>query len=292
MKDFLRKRWSWIAILVIVVVPYVTLMALMSRKPDVPAVRQDAAGTVGRPFISMLVDVMDAQLENFGGWVPNDLPFFPGWWLDNQANFQLGVLQGVRHATRVVRDNLSRQRTSDAVNRDADLAYTSFNNDPEKWVFPSAEGQFTNGTTALMRFKRELGKTAEFFPRADNLIQLVTPLSSELGGVTTRLLQNQSGETPWLRVDDNFYFAQGYAFALAGICRAVKVDFAQVLSEKHGQEILDLILESLERSQFEPWIVTNGSKDGIFANHSANLKGYLDDARQKLNSLIAILRQG
>jgi len=291
-KSLLKKRWFWITLFVIVVIPYFVLMVLMSSKPELPAVRQDPAAPVGSAFVSMLVDVTDAQLENFGGWVPNDLPFSPGWWLDNQANFQLGVLQGVRHATRVLRDNLSRQRTSDAVNKEADLAYTAFNNDPGKWAFPSAEGQFKKGTGALVRFKRELGKGAEVYPRSDNLIQLLVPLSSELGGATTLLLQNQSGETPWLQVDDHFYFAQGYAFALAGICRAVKVDFAQVLMEKHGQEILDLIIASLEQSQFEPWIVTNGSKAGILANHSANLKGYLDDARQKINSLIAILRQG
>ena len=39
-------------------------------------------------------------------------------------------------------------------------------------------------------------------------------------------------------------------------------------------------------------IVTNGGKNGILANHSNNLKVYLDDARQKMNSLITILDRG
>jgi hypothetical protein len=291
-RGLLKKRGFWITIVSLIVVAYAVVMVPMSRKPDVPALSQEAGMPKGGVLVSMLVDIMDAQLENFGGWVPNDLPLSPGWFLDNQASFQLGVLQGVRHATRVLRDNLSRQRTSDAVHKEADLAYTAFNNDPGKWAFPSAEGQFNKGTGALVRFKRELGKTAEVYPRADNLVQLLVPLSSELGGATTGLLQNQGGQTSWLEIDNRFYFAQGYAFALAGICRAVKADFAQVLADKQGWEILDQIIESLEQSQFEPWFISNGSKDGILANHSANLKAYLDDARQKINSLIAILKTG
>ncbi len=292
MKALLRKRWFWLCVAISVVIPYGALMVPMSRKPDLPAVRQDPAVPPGGAFVLMLVDVMEAQLEGFGGWLPNDLPLTPGWLLDNQPNFQLGVLQAMRHATRVLRDNLSRQRTSDAVHKEADLAYTLFNNDPGKWAFPSAEGQFQKGCNALVRFRRELGQTAQVYPRADNLVQLLTPLSSELGGATSLLLRNQTGKTPWAEVDNHFYFAQGYAYALTGILRAVKVDFAPVLADKKGQEILDLILQSLEESQFEPWIVTNGGRDGILANHSANLKAYLDDARQKINSLIAILRQG
>jgi hypothetical protein len=287
-----RNRWFWLGLLFGVAIPYAVLMVLMSRKPELPAARNDPALPPGSAYVQVLVDTMEAQLEGFGGWLPNDLALSPGWLLDNQPNFQLGVLQAMRHATRVLRDHLSRQRTSDALHKEADLAFTMFNNDPGKWAFPSAEGQFQKGCNALVRFRRELGQTAQFYPRADNLVQLLTPLSSELGGATALLLQNQMGQVPWSQVDDHFYFAQGYAFALAAILRAVKVDFAAVLADKKGEELLDLILHSLEDSQFEPWIVTNGSRDGILANHSANLKAYLDDARQKINSLIAILRQG
>ena len=111
--------------------------------------------------------------------------------------------------------------------------------------------------------------------------------------MNTLLLEAREGDkVPWNRVDDNFYYAQGAAFAMLGLMRAVKEDFSAVLQDKNGTEIVDLILNSLRSSQFEPLIVTNGDRDGILANHSSNLKAYLDDARQKMISLISILKQG
>jgi len=55
---------------------------------------------------------------------------------------------------------------------------------------------------------------------------------------------------------------------------------------------VDKILEILSRCQFEPLIVFNGDPDSIFANHSLNLSGLFNDARQKINSLTVALMQG
>lgn len=266
---------------------------LQSGKPDLPAVKIPAEAPVGTATVVTMAALMRAQLNGFGGWLPNDLPGSPGYFLDNLPSFQLGVLQVIRHGTRVLRDNLSRQRTSDAVHREADSAYSAFANDPRRWAFPSAEGAFQRGIASLDRFGQELGTTAHFYPRADNLIQLLDPLISELGAVNTLLLEAREGDkVAWSKIDDNFYYAQGAAFAMLGLIRAVRRDFAEVLKDKNALEITELILKSLQQSQFEPLIITNGDKDGILANHSNNLKAYLDDARQKMGSLTSILRQG
>jgi hypothetical protein len=112
--------------------------------------------------------------------------------------------------------------------------------------------------------------------------------------VTTLLLKSRTApdEVGWLEIDNNFYYAQGVGWAMLGLMRAVQHDFRAVLQDKNAQEITAQIIQSLEESQFEPWIVTNGRKDGVLANHSNNLKVHLDDARQKMNSLASILRQG
>jgi hypothetical protein len=111
--------------------------------------------------------------------------------------------------------------------------------------------------------------------------------------VNTVLLEaGKGGKVPWRHIDDNFYYAQGVGWGVLELMRAVRVDFARVLEDKNAVEITDLIISSLEESQFDPVIVTNGSKGGILANHSSNLKAYLDDARQKMGSLITILKQG
>ena len=96
----------------------------------------------------------------------------------------------------------------------------------------------------------------------------------------------------WLQIDDTLYYAQGVGYAMAGLMKAARKDFQQVLVEKHAVDITDVIIQDLEQSQFDPWVVTNGDKAGILANHSNNLKVYLEDARQKMGSLMSILKQG
>jgi hypothetical protein len=291
---FKLRKTAIVVLILLVVGAYGTVAFLQSAKPDEPEPIAVEGQPEGYATVTMIHDLMQRQLDGFGGWLPNDLPLSPGWFLDNVPNFQLGVLQVVRHASRVLRDNLSRQRTSDAVHKEADLAYTAFANDPHRWAFPSAEGAFSRGNAALERFRADLGGKANFYPRSDNLIQLIDPLISELGAVATLLLKSRTAqdEVGWLEIDDNFYYAQGVGWAMLGLMRAVQHDFRAVLQDKNAQEITAQIIQSLEESQFEPWIVTNGRKDGVLANHSNNLKVHLDDARQKMNSLASILRQG
>ncbi|NIP73227.1 MAG: DUF2333 family protein, partial [Gammaproteobacteria bacterium] len=153
----------------VLAVVYIGSGIAISVKPDVPAAVEEGSQPDGYATVTMVHDLMQAQLDGLGGWLPNDLPLTPGWMVDNLPSFQLGVLQTSRHATRVLRDNLTRQRTSDAVHKETDLAYSAFANDPQRWAFPSAEGAFGRGNAALERFRADLGGQAAFYPRADNL---------------------------------------------------------------------------------------------------------------------------
>jgi hypothetical protein len=97
---------------------------------------------------------------------------------------------------------------------------------------------------------------------------------------------------PWYRIDDNFYYAQGVAYALYGSFKAIRVDFINVLKDKNSVRLIDKILEDLYRCHFEPIIVFNGDPGSIFANHSLNLSGIFNDARQKVYSLVVALTRG
>jgi hypothetical protein len=99
-------------------------------------------------------------------------------------------------------------------------------------------------------------------------------------------------DIPWYKIDDNFYYAQGVAYALYESFRAIRFDFIDVLTDKNSVKLVDKILEDLGRCNFEPLIVFNGNPDSVFANHSLNLSGVFNDARQKANSLIVALKQG
>ncbi len=295
-----------------VVLLYFFNMLYFSLLPGFFTIEKKSDAPRGSAYAMTTVSLMEHELAGSGGWLPNDTVISPTWFLDNKQNFQLGVLEVVRYNSRVLRDALSRQRTSDSIDADCDKAFTSFSNDPYKWIFPSAEGKYGEGVERLSSYARRLSLgSAYFYPRSDNLIQLLEQYASLLGGVNTRLLNASrtrlrgsdntsaaAGElpqyqrVPWVKIDDNFYFARGVGYGLAHMFRALRIDFAPVLRDKNADTIMAEIIDSLEETNFEPALVTNGGKAGLLANHSSNLRVFLDDARQKINSLITILSQG
>lgn len=290
----------------------VIVMAINSRKPEAITLKNVDKNIKGAYFIKTNQALIRQMYEN---WLPNDL-FWPTILLDNMPNFQIGELEVVRYNVRVLRDNLSRMRTTDRLDPYAETAFTSLSNDPYKWWFPSAEGKWKLGYQNLGLFYQGLlaGKS-HFYPRADNLVQLLEQYTSLMGGVNTRLInaprdiketlsieeQKKGGaggprvidiDIPWHKIDDNFYYAQGVAYALYESFKAIRTDFIDVLVDKNSVNLVDKILENLGRCNFEPLIVTNGDPDSIFANHSLNLSGIFNDARQKINSLTVALKQG
>jgi hypothetical protein len=290
----------------------VIVMATNSRKPDAIALKNVDRNIKGAYFTKTNQALIKQMYEN---WLPNDL-FWPTVLLDNMPNFQIGELEVVRYSVRVLRDNLSRMRTTDKLDPYAEAAFTSLSNDPYKWWFPSAESKWRLAYENLELFHQDLlaGKS-HFYPRADNLVQLLEQYVSLMGGVNTRLVnaprdiketlsleeQEKEGtrgprmvdiDIPWHKIDDNFYYAQGVAYALHESFKAIRTDFMHVLTDKNSVNLVDKILEHLGRCNFEPLIVTNGDPESIFANHSLNLAGVFNDARQKINSLTVALKQG
>lgn len=265
----------------------------------------------GVVFSDTLIIMVNNMLES---WLPNDI-IYPTIWLDNPHNFQLGQLEVVRYSTRVLRDKLSRQRTTDKIDPAADRAFTDFSNNPKLWIFPSAESKFRDGVKSLEKYRQGLEDgTSHFYPRADNLIELLDQLTSLLGGENTRLSNaprdrdlRLSEETagdrysegervqrvrvPWSEIDDNFYRARGVAYALRQVLVAVRWEFAEILRIKRSNELLDTVIEELALANFEPLLVLNGSRDSIFANHSLKLMATLENVRQKLINLQHMLER-
>lgn len=309
-----KKRYLLLMVMALAVLFLfvVIVMDINSRKPDAVTLKNVDTNIKGVSFTRTNQALIRQMYEN---WLPNDL-FWPTLLLDNIPNFQIGELEVIRYNVRVLRDNLSRMRTTDKLDPYAEAAFTSLSNDPYKWWFPSAEGKWKLGYQNLELFYQDLlaGKS-HFYPRADNLVQLLNQYASLMGGANTRLInaprdiketlsieehkkQGAGGrevvdiDIPWHKIDDNFYYAQGVAYALHESFRAIRIDFMDVLTDKNSVNLADKILEDLGRCNFEPLIVTNGDPDSIFANHSLNLSGVFNDARQKISSLIVALKQG
>jgi hypothetical protein len=309
-----RKRHGGIIGLIILVLVIITLiiMAVNSRKPERLQLGELDKGVAGAAFVKVN-KLLIGQMR--GNWMPNDL-FWPTLFLDNMPNFQIGELEVVRYNIRVLRDNLSRMRTTDKLDPWAEGAFTALSNDPFKWWFPSAESKWEKAYQDLEAYYTGLKNGKSFFyPRADNLVELLNQYASLMGGVNTRLVNapqrkesvlpvmDDSGkklvggelvqiDIPWRQIDDNFYYAQGVAYALYESFKAIRIDFYDLLKRKNSLKLTDKIIEQLERCHFEPWIVLNGSPDSIFANHSLNVSGVFNDARQKIYSLTVALQQG
>ena len=309
-----RNRGLLIGLLVLILVIFcIVVMAINSRKPEPLGDIEYDAKVKGAAFVRTNQMLIQQMLDN---WLPNDM-YWPTVFLDNMPNFQIGELEVVRYNIHVLRDNLSRMRTTDKIDSKVEDTFTALSNDPHKWWFPSAESKWQDAYNDLeVYYQNLLAGVSHFYPRGDNLIELVDDYASLMGGVNTRLINapQRSGTVlpvdagdkgsgkkgtqlvsiniPWRQIDDNFYYAQGVAYALYESFRAIKIDFRRVLEEKNAMVLVDKILENLKRCYFEPWIVFNGSAQSIFANHSLNLSSVLNDARQKINSLAVALRQG
>jgi hypothetical protein len=304
-----KKRYFFVVVILLVLVIFViTVMIINARKPDFLAQRPGDPKAKGTYFIKTNLALIEQMRAN---WLPNDL-FWPTIFLDNMPNFQIGQLEVVRYNVRVLRDNLSRMRTTDKLDPYAEAAFTALSNDPYKWWFPSAESKWKLSYENLQSFHENLLKgDSNFYPRADNLVELLNQYLSLMGGANTRLInapgdikktlsieKDKEGQRlvdidiPWTQIDDNFYYAQGIAYALYESFKAIRIDFKDVLIDKNSMELVDKIIEYLERCYFEPLIIFNGDPDSIFANHSLNLSGVFNDARQKMNSLTVALMQG
>ncbi|MGD8983562.1 MAG: DUF2333 family protein [Desulfobacteraceae bacterium] len=304
-----KKRYFFVVVILLVLLIFViTVMIINARKPDFLAQRPGDPKVKGTYFIKTNLALIEQMRAN---WLPNDL-FWPTIFLDNMPNFQIGQLEVVRYNVRVLRDNLSRMRTTDKLDPYAEAAFTALSNDPYKWWFPSAESKWKLSYENLQSFHENLLKGgSNFYPRADNLVELLNQYLSLMGGANTRLInapgdikktlsieKDKEGQRlvdidiPWTQIDDNFYYAQGIAYALYESFKAIRIDFKDVLIDKNSMELVDKIIEYLERCYFEPLIIFNGDPDSIFANHSLNLSGVFNDARQKINSLTVALMQG
>lgn len=309
-----KNRGLLVGLLILILVIFcIVVMSINSRKPEPLAAIKYDAKVKGAAFVRTNQMLIKQMQEN---WLPNDI-YWPTVLLDNMPNFQIGELEVVRYNIHVLRDNLSRMRTTDKIDHKVEDAFTALSNDPHKWWFPSAESKWQDAYDDLEVYYRNLlTGVSHFYPRGDNLIELMDDYASLMGGVNTRLINapQRSGTVlpvdagdkenggknsqlitiniSWRHIDDNFYYAQGVAYGLYESFKAIKIDFKRVLEEKGTMALVDKILENLERCHFEPWIVFNGSPQSVFANHSLNLSGVFNDARQKIDSLATALRQG
>ena len=271
---------------------------------------------------STLIDTVGVMLNKRGGYLSNDI--MPPWvFLDNVPNWEFGVLTQVRDLVRSMRNDFSRSQTQSAEDPDLAQADPLFHYDSERWLLPATEGEYRKGMEALERYLTRLtdpaAQDAQFYTRADNLVNWLAVVEKRLGSLSQRLSASAGQErlntdlandpnarqsthspsevevhTPWLQIDDVFYEARGSTWALIEFLRAIEVDFNDVLRKKNALVSFRQIIRELESTQ-EPLhapMVLNGSKFGALANHSLMMANYISRANAAIIDLRFLLTQG
>lgn len=248
-------------------------------------------------------------LEKPGGYLANDrLP--PGALMDNMPSFELGALVHVRDMSRALRRDFSRSVLQSVDDPDLLRAEPSFNFRHDSWLVPSSEGEYQAGVDSLDRYFQRLtdpaAPGAHFFARADNLARWLDDVSQRLDGYVQRLGasvehraashagSSAAGSTPWAQIDNEFFEARGYCWALRAQLAAVQVDFSATLAERGAADSLTAIIRELESTQrpIKSPLILNGSEYGMLANHSLVMAGYVARARAGILVLRGQLEKG
>lgn len=240
-------------------------------------------GPRGVAFVQACIQPLDYELNHrFWGWRPNDIIRFT----DNVNNMQLGVLEVTRRTAVALAENLSRTGSTDAYVPSLEYAMNSFMIKPSEYMFPSAESKYQEGLDEWQNYQHMLERgEARFYLRVDNLVPLLKAFESILGSCDENLVK-ELGEVSSFKADDVFYYTKGVATAMGTILEAVALDFDDTIGSVQGMDVLHHTVEALHHaSHMDPWIILEGSPDGIFANHRANIAASISHARFYLDLL-------
>jgi hypothetical protein len=328
------RSWILRGVIALVLVYAVGVLALMwwwDTEPahfDVTAAAQARLSAeneklvVGSTTTATLMTSVDTLLDKRGGYLSNDR-FPPGLFMDNIPNWEFGVLTASRDLARTLRNDWSRSQTQSVEDKDLQEAEPLLSSPNDRWLLPSSESQYRKAIGHLDGYLTRLSDAdatnAQFYSRADNLADYLQIVSTRLGSLSQRLSasvgqiridtdlagdrdaqqstpvgQPRLVQTPWNKIDDNFYEARGYCWALREQLEAVRIDFDQVLHNKNALVSLDQVIRELEESQksLGSPIVLNGRPFGFFANHSLVMANYISRANAAVIDLRELLKRG
>jgi len=323
--------WTLGLFLVTYVIVVVVVGIVWSRSPDEFDVRESALEMAnneqkklvpGYMTTATAIRIAETLLEKPGGYLTNDLTP-PGVYLDNIPNWEFGVLTELRDLARSLRNEFSRSQTQSVEDKDLQVAEPKFNYDSDSWILPSTESEYRAGIEALYHYLNRLADDkvydGQFFTRADNLSAYLQVVEKRLGSLAHRLAagvgqarfntdlagdpnarqstptpSESQFKTPWLKIDDVFFEARGYTWALVHTLKALEVDFGDVLANKNAVVSVKQIIRELENTQSFIWspVILNGTGFGMVANHSLIMASYISRANAAIIDLRNLLLQG
>lgn len=280
-------------------------MIVVHKIDDDPAFKAPAAPTGASQAVAVTAALIDREV-NQNGWISNDPFFLPGYLLDNEPNFQQGILLAMQRFVLEMQDQIGRSRASSSADPDLQKAVGFLNYSPFVWFWnpsvslapaQSSEQQYRAAMRSLQSYNDRLAQgKATFEPRADNLMNTLDGIGKILGDASSKIdnqIDQSSGNWLDFTADDVFYKNKGIAYAFGIILRDLGVDYKQVIQEKGATEIWQRMVGSLmEAAALRPWVVVNGRPDAqLQPNHLAAEGFYIQRARTQLYEMIDILQK-
>ena len=262
-------------------------------------------------IVTLTADLTDMNV-NQNNWISSTvlykLGFFGVDWdntpfFDNKASFQRGVNQVVRRTAIQLVDTLGRVRGTSGINNDLQDARGNIQFDEGTWYFGTdpfgfktpTPGYYRAAVSSWQRFNSSLaGCDAVFDARADNLLQLLDGMASDLGN-TSDILRRRSEEynAGWFdtRADDRFWFAYGQLYAQHALLQGARADFSDVVRDRNLTAIWDEMDRQFAAAlRIQPAIISNGSEDGwIMPTHLATMGFYILRVRSNLVEIRSVL---
>jgi len=276
----------------------------------------------GTTVTATAIRIGETLLDKPGGYLTNDITP-PGVFLDNIPNWEFGALTAWRDLLNALRNDFSRAQSQSVENKDLEIAQPQSNYQSDSWILPSSESEYRKGIKALYGYANGLSDTramhAQFFARADNLTTYLEVVEKRLGSLAQRLSYavgqarldtalagdpsaRQSTPVPtktrtktsWFKIDDIFFEARGYTWALLETLEAMEVDFEPVLKDKNAVVSLEQITRELRNTQNTIWspLILNGTGFGPMANHSLVMASYISRVNAAITDLRSLLQKG
>lgn len=280
------------------------------------------ANKTGVAITAMTIHLIDSLQHKTGGYLSNDVTP-PGILLDNVPSWEYGVLRNLRDISKVFRNSFATSGSQTKMDKDLADVENKLSYDSEKWMLPSSESAYEDAARALQSYLNRIvddnEADAQFYARADNLRRFFQVVSPNLGSYSQRLsesvgidVENMAlagdknatqtteapkqlfNKTPWHKIDNNFYEARGYAWALLQEVQALQIDFKDVLEDKNATVYVQQLIRELEATQKTVWspMILNGNGFGVMTNHSLVMASYFSRANAILIELTTLLERG
>lgn len=284
---------------IIISIPFVSRIDDQMDIPTSVTAKEDGKRS---QTVDMLVYLLDREV-NTHNWTPNDPFFMPGAWLDNTPSYQSGMLAAMSRFSYELRDQIGRMRGSSAVDKDLQVAAGHLSKEPTEWIIGSgswaprtaADSFYRDAVKSLRQYNDRLSaEEAVFERRSDNLLATLDRIANDIGASSAAqdayISENAGGFLPDFGVDNEFYEIKGKLYAYSLLLTCLKEDYKHVIEDRDLGQVYNQLLTSLGNAvALSPMIVTNGSPDGVLANHLSIQGFYLQRARTQLKELTNIL---